>query len=850
MKYYKNSIYEKQVENILSFDLKYSKYSDNELKLAFQNLRRKNCTNNETILKSFAIVREVSSRALGLKHYPTQILGGLLLNLGQIVEMKTGEGKTLVATLPASFNALEGKGVHIITVNEYLAKRDATMMRKIYSKLGLTTGLIEEKLNIEGRKKNYNKDITYSTNNELGFDFLRDNCAKDLNEVVLRPFNYCIIDEVDSVLIDEARTPLIIADKKNVDLFKYEEAHFIASCMMPGTDFSLDFKLSQVSLTDIGIKKLEVLLEVNDLFDQNNPWIPYIINALKANYLFQKNKEYVVLKDKVCIVDEFTGRVMLDRRWSGGLHQAIEAKENTVIQASTVTLASITYQNFFIQYPKISGMTGTAKTSESEFQKIYNLSVSVLPTIKDPKRTDFPDFIYKNELCKWSAVAKECLLNYRLGRPVLVGTTSVKNSEILSEMLIELKIPHQLLNARPENIRREAEIIAQAGRKGYITIATNMAGRGTDIILGGNLKYLITKKIWGIFIEKSYSFATFPNSQLKYLFEKILEKLESSTYTLNQIEKEILTLPEIQNSIISEILLEIYNIIYKEFYPLWLQENEKVRELGGLYVIGTERHESLRIDNQLRGRAGRQGDPGSSRFFLSLEDELLKNFGGARISNMMNQLNLEDDQPLESGLLTKSVTQAQQKVELFYYEARKRLFEYDQVLNLHREYIFNERKKILNFNSFSPLGIQYSENFFTNVFWKYKQEFLFSDFALQEFLRYDFSSQIISEKFIQIFHSWFFEQIWICHELDKLILNTYLGVSNQYQRKNLLFSLDNAWVEHLENMEILRDSIGWKGYEQRDPLFIYKEESYKLFLDMIEKIQYNTVCNHYLLLKL
>lgn len=830
------------LQNVLSLDKELSLLNSEDLKIEFQSLRQKNLDDLSIIHRAFAITREISWRTLGQKHYPTQILGGLLLHKGQIIEMKTGEGKTLAATLAASLNALSGKGVHVVTVNEYLAKRDSIAMGKIYNSLGLSVGLIEEKLSSKRRRENYAADITYVTNTDLGFDFLRDNCVKNLKETVLRSFSYCIIDEVDSVLIDEARNPLIISDIEKAQSLKYQQADLVASCLLENSDFLLDQKLGQVSLTDQGLLKIESLLNIPDLYNIMDPWIPYIINALKANFLFRRNKEYVVLDGKICIVDEFTGRIMSDRQWSGGLHQAVEAKENLSIQPTTKTLASITYQNFFVKYAKISGMTGTAKTSENEFQSIYGLSVTVLPTAKPLQRQDLSDLIYRDELSKWKAVAQECLVNYQLGRPMLIGTVSVKNSEILSEILAELSIPHQLLNARPENIRRESEIVAQAGRKGAITIATNMAGRGTDIILGGNLKYLIIKQILAIY--ESGQFPTFTDQVLKNLFNECWSQLNYYQFSLATIRREILNLPEVKNTFVSKLLIPIYIKLHNLMYPIWLEENNSVKKLGGLYVLGTERHESSRIDNQLRGRAGRQGDPGVSRFFLSLEDELLRTFGGARLQNLMTKFNLEDDQPLESTFLTKSVSQAQGKVESFYYESRKRLFEYDEVLSFHRDFIYKERWGLLKKSFFADNILQYAEEFLLFDFLEGPFSLLEKQMGLQTCINSEITKEYFMRFTSSVFQSWLVEQLWISQDVTLLSRSTFGRWMVQTQRDFLLYVIDHAWMEHLESMDILRDSIGWKAYEQRDPLLIYKEESYRLFLKMIEEIRLEIVrCN-------
>lgn len=839
------------VNNVLALGNEFQLVSSDELKNKFQGLRLANLDDFQVIQNAFAITREMSFRTLGLKHFPTQILGGLFLHKGKIVEMKTGEGKTLVGTLPASLNSLSGCGVHIVTVNEYLARRDSTWMGKLYKSLGLTTGLIEESLSSSLRRKNYLSDITYVTNTDVGFDFLRDNCVSNKNQTVLRPFNYCIIDEVDSVLIDEARTPLVLGQSESLQISKYQEAEVLASCLVVSEDFLVDYKLSQITLTDSGIFKLQTILGIKNLFDKKDPWIPFIINALKANYIFQRNKDYVVLGNKVCIVDEFTGRIMEDRRWNGGLHQAIEVKENVSVQPETQTVASITYQNFFTRYSKISGMTGTAESSQKEFKSIYGLETIVLPTAKALQRQDLPDRVYNNEFSKWKSVASECVLNYQKGRPVLVGTTSVKNSEILSEILMKFQIPHKVLNARPENVKQEAEIVAQAGRLYSITIATNMAGRGTDIILGGNLKFLVMNEILQLF--ESYNFGSNENPLIEEKLQYCYELFMQNYFAVEELYKEISLLPDTNHSILSNILLPIYHSIYPQVKAKWELENSMVKELGGLYVIGTERHESARIDNQLRGRAGRQGDPGTSCFFLSLGDDLLKNFGGDQIKNLLERLNISDDEPLESSFLTQSVNRAQSKVESFYFESRKKLFEYDEVLNLQRDSFIIERQRVLSCFMWN-LSLQYLEKSILSLFLENKivsvQSIFFPTLDCLEKQNLIQLVLGIDCSFIKSFWdgndniiNWFLEQTWITSELNLLLINTYdsKDMQKQYLRENVLIIYDQVWMSHLEKIEVLKDSVGWKGYEQRNPLLRYKDDSYFFYQKMLQELEYQFI---------
>ena len=682
------------------------------------------------IAESFAVTREASFRTLGLRHFDVQLIGGLVLNDGRIAEMRTGEGKTLVATLPAYLNALTEKGVHIVTVNDYLAGRDQVSMGQIYRFLGLDTGLIQENMTGQERQQNYDADITYVTNSELGFDFLRDNMALNLKEVVLRPFNYCIVDEVDSILIDEAQTPLIISNTVDTFVDKFIVAAEIIEYLEVNIHFKIDEKKKNVILTEQGTSQIENILGIEDLYNLKDPWIPYIINALKAKTLFFRNVNYIAQNNQVIIVDEFTGRIMPDRRWSDGLHQAVEAKEGLPIRENTQTVASITYQNFFLLYPKLSGMTGTGKTAELEFEKIYKLSVDEIPTARPVLRDDLPDFIYKDQLAKWNAIAKECKDISLFGQPILIGTTTVEKSEMLAQLLKEYQLSYQLLNAKPENVRRESEIVAQAGKKGAITIATNMAGRGTDIILGGNSKFQVRKHIYTILVfyknqvnqqQKSSIFPLVP--QLYSASQKFLSVLTTLIFDSNFLKLSDTEILKILNesdqiripkntyqSSIKFLVNELLNFEKKSHQV----ENNIVKNLGGLYIIGTERNDSRRIDNQLRGRSARQGDPGTSKFFLSLEDRLLRLFGGSNIQNFMKN-QLLDDSPLESNLLTKSLDSAQKRLEEADYDSRKNLFEYDEILNKQRNVIYYERRKILESESVRAKILAYGEQIISEI---------------------------------------------------------------------------------------------------------------------------------------
>ncbi|HAN45507.1 MAG TPA: preprotein translocase subunit SecA, partial [Cyanobacteria bacterium UBA8156] len=664
---------------IQSFESELASLSDGELaaKTGEFKGRLQNGEDLDDLLpEAFAVMREASKRVLGLRHFDVQMLGGMVLHRGEVAEMKTGEGKTLVATLPSYLNALTGKGVHVVTVNDYLARRDAEWMGQVHRFLGLSVGLIQQAMDPTERKKNYACDITYATNSEIGFDYLRDNMATSLEEVVQQPFHYCIIDEVDSILIDEARTPLIISGQVERPAEKYVGAADVAWQLQKEKHYEVDEKQRTAILTDEGFETVEKLLGVADLFDQEDPWAHYIFNAIKAKELFVNDVNYIVSNDEIVIVDEFTGRIMPGRRWSDGLHQAIEAKEGVTIQNETQTLASVTYQNLFLLYPKLAGMTGTAKTEESEFGRIYNLEVTVIPTNRKSGRGDLADEVYKTETGKWQAVARECQAMHEQGRPVLVGTTSVEKSEVLSHLLTDAGVPHNLLNAKPENVEREAEIVAQAGRKGAVTISTNMAGRGTDIILGGNADYMARLKVREAFMPvmvrdddvtgsaqrlfgsrpvggggfgqddpnngqkparktwkpsgNLFPVELPPNVQntLKQavafaedlLGPQSLAELEAEDLLAIASEKAPTENPVVQR------LREAFQDIREVYEAYTQQEREEVTRLGGLHVIGTERHESRRVDNQLRGRCGRQGDPGSTKFFLSLEDNLMRIF--------------------------------------------------------------------------------------------------------------------------------------------------------------------------------------------------------------------------------
>jgi preprotein translocase subunit SecA len=721
----------------------------------FQGRLTDGATLEEILPEAFAVVREASRRVLGMRHFDVQLLGGVTLHEGNIAEMRTGEGKTLVATLPVYLNALTGKGVHVVTVNDYLARRDSEWMGKLYRFLGLSVGLIVHGLDFAERKMAYAADVTYGTNNEFGFDYLRDNMVVQRDQMVQRPLNYGIVDEVDSILIDEARTPLIISGPGEKSTELYARLAKVAPKMEAETDYTIDEKAHTVAPNLAGIAKAEKLLGVTNLYDAENIELSHHFNqALRAQFLMKRDKDYVVKDGEVVIVDEFTGRLMFGRRYSDGLHQAIEAKEGVKIERESQTLASITFQNYFRMYKKLSGMTGTAKTEEAEFRKIYQLDVIIMPTNKPIMRTDFPDVIYKNKRAKYNAVVEDIVETHRKGQPILVGTTSIVQSEGLSDLLKKRGVPHNVLNAKFHEM--EAQIVAQAGQMGAVTIATNMAGRGTDIVLG-----------------------------------------------------------------------------------------EGVAEVGGLHIVGTERHESRRIDNQLRGRAGRQGDPGSSRFYLSLEDDLMRLFGSDNIAGIMEKLGMEENEPIEHPLISRSIEQAQKKVEGRNFDIRKQVLEYDDVMNQQREVIYSQRRQILMGENMRPhifpmiekiieqgmdlyanekvyeeewdlAGlISYSEEYFA-VEGRLKAEELakFSRFELQEDLvkaateAYDAREALFGEETMR--------------ELEKVIM---------------LKVVDDKWMEHLDAMEMLRQGIGLRAYGQKNPLIEYKLEAYDMFQQMIEHIQ-------------
>jgi preprotein translocase subunit SecA len=748
----------------------------------------------EVLPEAFAVVREAARRTLGERHFDVQLIGGIVLHEGKISEMATGEGKTLVSTLPAYLNGLKGEGVHIVTVNDYLAKRDSEWMGAIYRFLGLSVGVILHELDDQERKKAYGCDITYGTNNEFGFDYLRDNMKFSIEDYVQRDLQYAIVDEVDSILVDEARTPLIISGPAEESTDKYYKINRIIPSLKQGADYQLEEKSHTAFLTEEGVFHVEKLLHVENLYDHRNiETLHHVNQALRAHTLFKRDVDYVVKDGQVVIVDEFTGRLMPGRRWSDGLHQAVEAKENVRIENENQTLATVTFQNYFRMYKKLAGMTGTADTEAVEFRKIYNLDVVVIPTNMPLIRTNYPDVIYKSEEEKFRAAVREIEELNRSGRPVLVGTISIEKSERLSQMLKRKGIPHNVLNAKHHE--REAEIIAQAGRVGAVTLSTNMAGRGTDILLGGNPKFLVKTMV----DEKA------DEEAVQKAYEKVLAVVQ--------------------------------------------KEKEKVIQLGGLHVLGTERHEARRIDNQLRGRSGRQGDPGSSRFYLSLEDDLLRIFGSERISHIMDRLGIEEDQPIEHRLVTKAIENAQKKVEAHNFEIRKSLLEYDDVMNQQREVIYSQRRDVLTGEDLKNAMVEVIEE---------QAESIVDFYADEKVHPEDWDLKGLQDAIYQQFSFRWTVPSGEEDGLNREHLKEWLiqGVEEVYRKKEeefgeamlrylekviMLQSIDHHWKDHLLAIDQLKEGIGLRGYGQKDPRIEYQKEAYQMFLEMMDRIKKDTV---------
>ena len=749
-------------DHINEIEPNYVKLSDANLVAKTDEFKRrlqKGETLDDILPEAFAVVREASKRVLGMRHFDVQLMGGVCLHNGNIAEMRTGEGKTLVATLPVYLNALTGKGVHVVTVNDYLATRDSEQMGRLYNFLGLSTGLIVANLDFNQRREAYACDITYGTNNEFGFDYLRDNMVTDVLQMVQRPLNYAIVDEVDSILIDEARTPLIISGPGQRSTDNYYKLAKIVPHLVRDEDYIIDEKQKTIAPTDSGIEKVEKMLGVENLYDAENIELNHLLGAsLRAYAMMHRDTDYVVKDGEVVIVDEFTGRLMFGRRYSDGLHQAIEAKEGLKVERESQTLASVTFQNYFRMYEKLAGMTGTAKTEEKEFIDIYGLEVIPIPPNKPLIRTDLPDQIFKTKAAKYRAVVRNAVERHKVGQPLLIGTTSITQSEELSDMLLRAGVPHNVLNAKHHE--KEAEIVANAGQMGMVTIATNMAGRGTDITLG-----------------------------------------------------------------------------------------EGVPELGGLAILGTERHESRRIDNQLRGRSGRQGDPGSSQFFLSLEDDLMRIFGADNITGIMDKLGMEEDEPIEHSLITKSIERAQKKVEDHNYNIRKYVLEYDDVMNQQREVLYEQRRRILRNESLRETINEMIDKLVTDAVDAYADEKLYPEewdyeglykHLSQYFLTEDimtpqdmeeYTRQELLERLLEIAHEEYQDRVNMLGD----------AMFSQLEKAIMLRVVDNKWMEHLDNMDMLREGIGLRAYGQKNPLVEYKFEAFEMFQNMIAAIQDETI---------
>ncbi len=787
------------VARINEWEAEFVKYSDEQLRAKtgeFRARRQNGETLEELLPEAFAVVREAAKRTLGQRHFDVQLMGGIVLHEGKIAEMKTGEGKTLVATLPVYLNALDGKGVHVVTVNDYLAKRDSEWMGQIYRFLGLSVGVILHGMDPAARRQAYQADVTYGTNNEFGFDYLRDNMAITREEMVQRELHYAIVDEVDSILIDEARTPLIISGQAEKPTSLYYQFTRIANRLKRDEDYTVDEKARTVAVTEEGVAKAEKMLGVENLYaPEHTDLVHHLIQALKAKELMKRDSDYVVKDGQVIIVDQFTGRLMFGRRYSEGLHQAIEAKEGVKIERESQTLATITFQNYFRMYEKLAGMTGTAETEEAEFRKIYGLEVVVIPTNLPMIRIDYPDVVYKTVRSKIQAVVDEIAEVHKSGRPVLVGTISIEKSELLSAMLKKRKIPHQVLNAKYHE--KEAEIIAQAGRLGAVTIATNMAGRGTDIILGGNPDFLA----------------------ISLLKEQGINPEEAT---------------EEQRQKAREKALQITRA-----------EHEKVVALGGLHIIGTERHESRRIDNQLRGRAGRQGDPGSSRFYVSMEDDLMRLFGGEVIVRWMERLGWAEDVPIEHPRIARAIENAQRKVEARNFEIRKHVLEYDDVLNRQRETIYGLRRKLLMGEDLRPQVMEMLAQVISGLVQMHTDARIPEEWDLKGLLA--FAEQIFlppgllktedlaGEEDPEAIKNLLYERaVALYEEKEKEIGRERMRVLERYVMLN---TIDRFWMEHLQNMDDLREGIGLRAYAQQDPLVVYKIESYQMFQGLLETIR-------------
>ena len=818
------------VNKINALEPEIEKLSDNELKgktTYFKKQLKDGKTLDDILPEAFAVVREASKRVLGMRHFDVQLIGGIILHQGRIAEMKTGEGKTLVATLPAYLNALTEKGVHVITVNDYLAKRDSEWMGKLYNFLGLTVGLVISGMKPAEKQKAYNCDITYGTNNEFGFDYLRDNMVVYSNQLVQRKLNYAIVDEIDSILIDEARTPLIISGRANQASDIYKKADRFVSKLESKTiieedvkdeeqaednekyDYIIDLKAKSASLTQKGIAKAEKEFGLENFNDIENSELVHAVNqALRAHGVMKKDVDYIVKDGQVLIVDEFTGRIMYGRRYNNGLHQAIEAKEHVKVADESKTLANITFQNYFRMYDKLSGMTGTAMTEEEEFQEIYKLDVIEIPTNKPMARKDLSDIIYKNEDAKFRAVIRDIKESYEKGQPVLVGTVSIEKSEKISKMLDKEKIIHQVLNAKYHE--KEAEIIAQAGKYKAVTIATNMAGRGTDIMLGGNSEYLAKQEM-----RRNYSY----------------EEIEEATAFNETDDEEILK------------RRKLFRDLVKKYDKGIEDEKKKVIDAGGLKIIGTERHESRRIDNQLRGRSGRQGDPGESRFYIALDDDLMKIFGGNMITKVYNTLGASEDMPIDAKVLSKAVENAQKKVEGRNFSIRKNVLQYDDVMNTQREIIYKQRREVLdgenvndNVKGMIDSVAETIVPMYINDSGKDKEGILqeiSAEYGIEE-LESLKNEKVTAEEVIS-------EVKKKAHEIYNDKVEKFGETFGELERVVMLKIVDQKWMEHIDNMDELKNGIGLRAYGQKDPVVVYRMEGFDMFDQMVTDIKFDVV---------
>ena len=811
---------EKIADQVMALDGSIAALSDEELRgktAEFKERLAAGETLDDILVEAFAVCREAAARSVGMKHFKVQVIGGIALHQGRISEMKTGEGKTLVATLPAYLNALEGKGVHIVTVNDYLAKRDAEWMGKIYTFLGLTVGCVIHGISDKARKAAYQADITYGTNNEFGFDYLRDNMVIYQRQLTQRELNYAIIDEVDSILIDEARTPLIISGQGDDSTDLYQIADRFVKTLKPGEDFTIEEKEKRVGLTDSGVAKAEKFFNIENFGDPENMEINHhVVEALKARAIMKRDVDYIVKDGEIVIVDEFTGRLMFGRRYSNGLHQAIEAKEGVLVRSESKTLATITLQNYFRMYQKLAGMTGTAKTEEEEFRDIYNMDVVVIPTNKPVIREDLDDAIFAKEEYKFKAIADRIAEAHATGQPVLVGTISIENSERLSSLLKKRGIKHNVLNAKQHE--KEAEIVAEAGRLGAVTIATNMAGRGTDIILGGNPEFEAKREM----------------KQLEYTDEQI----SFATSFVSSNDPEMLK------------ARKVFNELHAKYKAERADEQQKVRQLGGLCIIGTERHESRRIENQLRGRSGRQGDPGQTQFFISLEDDLMRLFGGDRIQNVMDKFGMEDE-PIAAGMLSKTIENAQKKVEGRNFEIRKYVLQYDNVMNKQREVIYDQRRKVLFGDDVKDYVLDMMDDLVKNIVVpvtvdsKFAEEWdldmmnknlkritdRFEGLHYDEDAVHDLTAEKLEADAVAEFHRLYEEK------------EAEIGADRmrEVEKMIMLRVVDNRWMDHIDAMDDLKQGIGLRALGHLDPAVAYANEGFDMFEEMIGDIREETV---------